>query len=137
LSTPNRGLVVYTLPKIDVQVSSTLQSRPGPEIPAIWNVPSAVVALSLGRPLAGSQAHVPVNILDPGDVFGDRITQVDLRIAKLLRFGRTRTNVGVDVYNLFNSNVPLTYVTTYGTTWRNPNSILDARFAKISAQTDF
>ena len=41
------------------------------------------------------------------------------------------------VYNLFNSNVPLTYVTTYGTTWRNPNSILDARFAKISAQIDF
>jgi hypothetical protein len=34
-------------------------------------------------------------------------------------------------------SVPLTYVTTYGTTWRNPNSILDARFAKISAQIDF
>src|SRR5262245_42269706 len=84
-----RGLAVYTLPKIDVQVSSALQSRRGPEIPATWNVPSAVVALSLGRPLAGNQANVPVNILEPGDVFGDRITQVDLRVAKLLRFGRT------------------------------------------------
>ena len=60
-----------------------------------------------------------------------------LRIAKLLKFGRTRTNVGVDVYNLFNSNVALGYVTTYGATWRNPNSVLDARFAKVSAQFDF
>ena len=132
-----RGLVVYTVPKIDVQLSSTLQSRPGPEIPAVWNVPSAIVAQSLGRPLAGNQANVPVNVLNPGDVFGDRITQVDLRIAKLLRFGRTRTNMGIDVYNLLNSNVPLTYVTTYGTTWGNPNSILDARFVKLSAQIDF
>ena len=48
-----------------------------------------------------------------------------------------RTNIGVDVYNLLNSNVPLTYVTTYGPTWGNPNSVLDARFAKISAQFDF
>jgi hypothetical protein len=132
-----RGLVVYTVPKIDVQLSSTLQSRPGPEIPALWNVPSALVAQSLGRPLAGNAANVQVNVLNPGDVFGDRITQVDLRIAKLLRFGRTRTNIGLDVYNLLNSNVPLNYVTMYGTTWRNPNSILDARFAKISAQIDF
>jgi len=132
-----RGLVVYTVPKLDVQVSSTLQSRPGPEITAVWNVPSSVVALSLGRPLAGGAANVPVNILEPGDVFGDRITQVDLRVAKLLRFGRSRTNIGVDVYNLFNSNVPLSYVTTYGATWKNPNTILDARFAKISAQIDF
>jgi hypothetical protein len=100
-------------------------------------VPSCVVALSLERPLAGGAANLPVNILEPGDVFGDRITQVDLRVAKLLRFGRTRTNIGVDVYNLFNSNVPLSYVTTYGATWKNPNTILDARFAKISAQIDF
>jgi hypothetical protein len=33
--------------------------------------------------------------------------------------------------------VPLAYVTTYGATWGNPNSVLDARFAKISAQIDF
>ena len=132
-----RGLVVYTVPKIDVQLSSTLQSRPGPEIPALWNVPSALVAQSLGRPPAGNAANVQVNVLNPGDVFGDRITQVDRRIAKLVRFGRTRTNVGIDVYNLLNSNVPLTYVTAYGATWGNPNSILDARFVKLSAQIDF
>jgi len=28
-------------------------------------------------------------------------------------------------------------VSVYGTTWGNPQSVLDARFAKISAQIDF
>lgn len=62
---------------------------------------------------------------------------MDLRIAKLLRYGRTRTNVGLDVYNAFNSNVPLGYINTFGATWQRPNSILDARFVKVSAQIDF
>jgi hypothetical protein len=132
-----RGLAVYTVPKIDVQVSGTLQSRPGPEILANWVVPSAVVAQTLGRPLAGNAANVTVNLLDPGQMYADRITQVDFRVAKLLRFGRTRTNVGLDIYNLTNSNVPLTYNNTYGATWQRPNSILDARFVKLSAQFDF
>jgi hypothetical protein len=132
-----RGLAVYTVPKVDVQVSGTLQSRVGPEITATWNVPSATVAQSLGRPLAGNAANVAVNILDPGQVFGDRITQVDLRVAKILRFGRSRLNVGVDVYNALNSNTPLTYINVYGATWGRPNSVLDARFAKVSAQFDF
>ena len=104
---------------------------------ATWNVPTATVAQSLGRPLAGNAANVAVNILNPGQMYGERITQLDLRFAKLLRYGKTRMNVGVDVYNALNSNVPLTYITVYGATWGRPNSVLDARFAKISAQIDF
>ena len=34
-----------------------------------------------------------------------------MRFAKVLRFGRTRTDVGVDLYNLLNSN----YATGYET----------------------
>ena len=132
-----RGLASYTVPKVDLQASVTFQSRPGPELSANWNVPSATVAQSLGRPLAGGAANVQVDLLNPGQMYGDRITQFDMRFAKLLRFGRTRTNVGIDIYNVLNSNVPLTYVTTYGANWLRPNSILDARFVKLSAQLDF
>jgi hypothetical protein len=137
-----RGLVFYTVPTIDVQVAATLQSRPGPEILATWNVPSALVAQTLGRPLSGGAANVAVNLLDPGELYGDRITQVDLRLAKLLRFGRARTNVGIDFYNLLNSSVPVSYINVYSapsptSTWKRPNSILDARFFKLSAQFDF
>ena len=44
-----------------------------------------------------------MNLIEPGTVWGDRVNAIDLRVAKILRFGRTRTNVGVDIYNLFNS----------------------------------
>ena len=43
-------------------------------------------------------------------LFADnRRTQVDMRFAKVVRFGRTRTDVGVDLWNLFNTN----YATDY------------------------
>ncbi len=132
-----RGLAIYTVPKINMQVSATLQSRPGPEIMANWNIPANVIAQSLGRLPSGNVANVQVNVLDAGELYGDRITQLDMRIAKLVTFGGTRTNVGIDIYNLLNSNVPLGYITTYGPTWGRPNSVLDARFAKISAQFEF
>ena len=34
---------------------------------------------------------------------------MDLRFGKILRFGRTRTNVSLDLYNLFNSNTGTTF----------------------------
>ena len=45
----------------------------------------------------------------PGVLYGDRVNEVDLRIGKILRFGRTRANVGVDIYNLLNSAAILSY----------------------------
>ena len=64
---------------------------------------------------------------------------IDLRVAKILRFGRTRTNVGVDLYNLFNSSAVLTYNQAFnpGGRWLVPTTVLSARFAKISASFDF
>ena len=43
----------------------------------------------------------------PQTLFGDRINQVDFRVAKVLRFGRSRAQVGVDIFNLMNSIVLL------------------------------
>ena len=45
-----------------------------------------------------------VNLIAPGEVWGDRVNELDLRFAKILKFGRTRTNVGVDLYNVLNSS---------------------------------
>ena len=42
-----------------------------------------------------------MNVLLPAELYGDRVNQVDLRLAKILRFSRTRTLVGIDVYNQF------------------------------------
>ena len=45
-----------------------------------------------------------MNLIEPGTLYGERINQIDMRFAKMLRFGRTRTTVGFDVYNLGNSD---------------------------------
>jgi len=136
-ATQFKGLMSYTIPKVDVQVSSTIQSLPGPSLAANLVVPSAVVAQTLGRQLAGGANSVTVNLIAPQTVFGDRINQVDFRIAKVLRFGRTRTQVGVDIFNVMNSNVANGYLQTFGPSWLRPTSVMDARFARVSGQIDF
>ena len=100
----------------------------------------------LGRPLAGNAQNVTVNLALPGDVYPERLNTVDMRVSKILRFGRTRSNVGIDLYNLFNSNTgtafnqrygTLVTVPTNGTTWLRPTSILNARFVRFNATVDF
>jgi hypothetical protein len=136
-ATQFKGLMSYTIPKVDVQVSSTIQSLPGPSLSANLVVSSAVVEQTLGRPLSGGARTVTVNLIEPQTVFGDRINQVDFRIAKVLRFGRTRTQVGVDIFNVMNSNVANGYLQTFGPSWLRPTSVMDARFARVSGQIDF
>jgi hypothetical protein len=133
------GLAAYTVPTIDVLVSGTFRSDQGTPLQANWVVSSAEAAKSLGRPLSGGAPNVTVNLLEPGEMWGDRVNVIDLRLAKILRFGRTRTNVGVDVYNLFNSSAVLNYNQAYNPvgTWLTPTTVVAARFAKISATFDF
>jgi hypothetical protein len=133
------GLAAYTVPKIDVLVSGTFRSDQGTPLQAQWVVSSAEAAKSLGRPLSGGAPNVTINIIEPGVLWGDRVNVIDLRLAKILRFGRTRTNVGVDIYNLFNSSAVLNYNQAYNPvgTWLTPTTVVAARFAKISATLDF
>jgi len=68
-----------------------------------------------------------------------------MRVTKLLRFGRTRSNVGIDLYNLFNANTGTAFNQVYGTagtatlgsTWLRPTTILNARFVRFNATIDF
>ena len=126
-----RGLASYVVPKIDVQVSATLQLKPGTlgiagntsgtngaSIAANYAAPNAEILPSLGRLPTGGliNGNTSVNLLLPGELYGDRVNQFDLRLAKILRFGRTKTQVGVDLYNLFNANPGLTYNETFSGT---------------------
>jgi hypothetical protein len=126
----------YTIPRADVVVSGTFRSVPGPEIYANFVATNAVITPSLGRPLSGAAANLPVTIVEPGTMYGERLNQVDLRFGKILRVGRVRATANLDLYNVFNVNTVLTMNYAYAT-WQRPTSILLARFAKISAQFDF
>jgi len=50
--------------------------------------------------------------------------------------------VGIDLYNLFNSNTPTTYETVYdpatnGARWMQPTAVLLPRFMRFNVQFDF
>jgi hypothetical protein len=129
-------LGTYTIPKVEVQISGTMQSIPGPSLQANYVVSNAQVMPSLGRPLSGGAANVTVNVIEPQTMFGDRVNQLDLRFGKVLRFGRTRSVASVDVFNAMNSNPVLVENFAY-TAWRRPQQILNPRYARFSLQFDF
>ena len=59
-----------------------------------------------------------IDLVKPGEVWGDRVNELNLRFAKVLRFSRTRTHVGIDVFNVLNSDAILTYNQTFRSTVR-------------------
>jgi hypothetical protein len=134
-----RGFAAYTIPRVDVLFSGSFQSVPGQPLAANYIVSNAIVSQSLGRNLSGNAPNVTVNLVTPGSLYGDRTNQIDLRLAKILKFGRTRTQVGLDVYNVLNSSAVLTYNQAYiaNGAWLTPLTIITGRFAKVSAQFDF
>lgn len=134
-----RGLASYIVPKIDLQVSTTIQSKPGPMLAANYAAPNSAVAPSLGRDLSGNAANVTVNLIEPGTMYGRRINEVDLRVAKTFSTGRVRTTLGIDIYNTLNSGTVLTYNNTFvpGGPWLQPLTILTPRFLRLTGEFDF
>jgi hypothetical protein len=99
-----------------------------------------------------------VDLLDDRDMYGEGPRLWDLTFRKNIRFANNLLSVGVDVYNLFNSDAALTYQNNYTAfrladgTWvsDNPNTsvvefndwgrvtgITNPRFARFSLTFDF
>jgi hypothetical protein len=54
-----RGLTSYVVPKADVELSATFQSKPGAMVAANYAAPNSAVAPSLGAVLSYNNAYVP------------------------------------------------------------------------------
>jgi hypothetical protein len=152
-----RGLATYVVPKVDVQLAASFQFKPGTlglggndsasngnSVAANYIVTNQAPGLTPGTALLNNQQSV--NLLLPGELYGDYIRQMDFRAGKILRFGRTRSLVAIDVYNLFNANPGLTYQQTFapptatqpaGATWFNPQTLLSPRFVRFNVTVDF
>ena len=136
-----QGLASYTIPKIDVLVSGTLQNLPGVGLSTAYNEFSGGT-LGRGYALAPFRAFT---ITRAGELFVERLNQLDMRVSKILRFGTTRTSVNFDFYNVLNGNAAIAENNTYtaavagpgAPAWRTPTTILLPRIFKFSAQFDF
>ena len=69
----------------------------------------------------------------------DRDNQLDFRVGKVFNFGRTKSTVNLDLYNLLNADTILTANAAYALTnnvWQAPTSISNPRLLKISFTLD-
>jgi hypothetical protein len=129
----------YTVPKIDVQLGASFQSIPGVEMAA--NLPasnSGVIQPALGRlPINGAPTgSTTLAILQPGSNYYTRFNQIDLRLGKIIRVARTRSNISLDIYNIANSDVISGLTATY-TSWLAPTTVVAPRLLKVSWTLDF
>ena len=157
--TTMRGLASYTIPKIDVLVSascarsrrcSSLGRRPA-NTTAQWQVPNSVIIGGARLPAAVLDRDAATRRSRSADnehrIYSDeRRTQMDMRFAKVLRFGRTRADVGVDLNNLLNTNYATRFNTTYiyntdntprPSGWGTPTGIYNPRFVRLNFTVNF
>jgi len=158
--TTMRGLATYTMPKLDVLVSMVVRSQPEVQLSGVavltgntsaqWQLPNSVIASALGHLPPGATATgtttVPLADNEHRVFSNERRTQIDMRFAKILRFGHTRSDIGVDLNNLLNTNYATGFNTTYIYTtdnvaraggWGTPASIYGPRFVRVNYTLNF
>jgi hypothetical protein len=167
-STRVNGTASYVIPWVDVLVSTVFQSLPGDFIGAnleytkdqvIWAPGSEARAT---RPCTGGVAAAGVGcfglnaddddqsvpLLLTNEFQGERTTLFDMKFAKNIRFANKRATIGVDVYNVFNSDAITGYNDDYiidnpatpaveANPWQTPTSIVAPRFVRLSVQFSF
>ncbi len=151
-----RGSASYTIPRVDVLVSAVVRSQPPvllggtPDTAASWQVPNSVIAAVLGHLPPGATATgtttIPLGDNEHRIYADNRRTQIDMRFAKIVRLGHTRTDVGVDLNNLTNTNYATGYNNTYIHTtdntprpsgWGTPTGIYNPRFVRLNFTVNF
>jgi hypothetical protein len=173
------GSAAYVVPKVDVLVSTVFQLVPGAAIGAnfvynkndiTWNAASAGratepctgAAATAGTGCLGTGRNlqtVTIPLLLANEIMGERTTLFDLKLAKNIRFNNMRATVGVDIYNVFNSDAINSYNGTIsgsfvngvftpavdnpatpnneGNQWMNPTTLVSPRFVRMSLQFSF
>jgi hypothetical protein len=159
------GTAAYTIPWVDVLVSTVFQSFPGVERSATMTFSRADLTFapgSEGRALVpcatatngvgcvgngNNNTTVVVNLLNNNELYGERVSLFDVKIAKNIRIHNTRTTIGADIYNIFNSDAIQGYNANYvidnpatpanEQTWGQPTSLVSPRFLRLSVQFNF
>jgi len=148
-----RGLASYTIPKVDVNLSGVWQDKPNigtdqiASLTATYTLTAADIASAaaqMGRALNNPAPQV--NLLAPGQLYGDRISEIDFSVKKYFPIQGRRLMVGLDIYNLMNNNVTLGFNPTFVATapgatpaasWPGTTTYMNPRVFRLAAEFTF
>jgi hypothetical protein len=143
------GLAIYTVPHIDVILSTVYQDKPNvgtdelsSSLQANYTLTAAniaAVSAQLGRPMTTS-GPVTINLIPPGTLYGPRVRELDLSMKKVIRVWGRRLTGGLDIYNVLNNNVALAFNQTYApgvAGWLAPTTYMNPRVFRLSAEFAF
>jgi hypothetical protein len=119
----------YLLP-FGFRTSGVLQSYAGSML-AVNYLVNRTIAPGL------TQSQVSVPIAQPGSRYGDRLTQVDARLAKTVRVRHIEVEAAFDVFNASNSSAAFTEVQVYGSSLGRPTDVIQGRIFRFGAQMKF
>jgi hypothetical protein len=138
-----KGFLTYPLPW-DVLVSAVFQNISGPTITANYAASNAQIRPSLGRDLAACRgaatctATATVPLIAPQTMYDDRLTRLDLRIAKRIALSeRMRVQANFNIYNVFNGSASSVLNNNYGPLWMQPSLLQDGRMLQFSGSLTF
>ena len=160
-----RGTASYTIPWVDVLASTVFQWRPGVEKTATLTVTKEHGDMGAGQRLTRDAAvhgragwpgrvlypraatvtatNYQVNLLDPGDLYGEGYCILDLKLAKNIRFcgqtGERRRRCIQPVQQRRDTGRTRTHVPGDGDRGRlgHADGLLSPRFARLQVQFDF
>src|SRR4030095_4145172 len=93
-------------------------------------------APALGRNLSAGSAVIA--IVPPHTLFEARLSQLDLRVAKVLQLGsQRRIKAHLDLYNVFNANTVTGVNSVFGPEYPTVQQIMTGRVARFVVQIDF
>jgi hypothetical protein len=134
-----KASAAYSFP-YDINLSGSFSSIPGPSVSANYTVTNAIAGRTIISSTAGANTQV-VNLIEPGTVFLETQNRLDLRLGKTFRFGQTKIQGFMDIFNLFNAGTVLTVNQAYAASgtnnWMVPNTITDGRYVRFGMQLNF
>jgi hypothetical protein len=140
-----RAGVTYTIPRIDVLVSSVYSDKTNIGTDQLGSIQAnyqmtaadqAAAAAQIGRPLT-TTGQFQVNLVAPGELYGDRVRQWNFGAKKFFNIGSQRLTLGLDLYNLMNSNTTTAFNQTFVPNvagWQSPTTYLNPTVFRLNAE---
>ena len=118
----------YT-PAFGIDLGVVVQSYPGLERVITWQPPA-----NLFPNQQRTQAQTII-LNEPGSLYGERWTQVDINVRKNLHYGNNKVHTfQLDIFNVFNTNSIRTQTDSVGTSLGQVTAIMPGRFPRVAYQ---